>query len=137
MTYSFAAGGDAGGRFQINTVTGVISVSALGAATIDYETSVGHSYDVTVQATDGTLISTTQTFTIAVSNVAPTTPVDNDGGAGGSILEGSATGIAVGITGFSTDPASTTVTYSLTDDAGGRFQINGPSGVVSVGRAAA
>ena len=134
MTYSFAAGGDAGGRFQINTSTGVISVSALGASTIDYETSgVGHSYDVTVQATDGTLLSTTQTFTIAVSNVAPTQPVDNDGGAGGSILEGSATGTVVGVTGFSTDPANTTITYSLTDDAGGRFQINGSSGIVSVG----
>src|SRR5205814_6035784 len=113
LTYSFSLTGGAGGRFPIDSTTGAISVSAFGAANIDYETSVGHSYDVTVQATDGTLTSATKTFTIGVTNVAPTTPVDSDAASGGTIQEGSATGAVVGITASSTDPAGTTVSYTL------------------------
>jgi|GEM_PF-3000612 len=138
LTYAFAAGGDAGGRFQINSVTGVVSVSAAGAATIDYETAGGgtHNYSITVQASDGTLVSSTQNFTIGVTNVAPTAPVDSNGASGGTIQEGSATGTLVGITAASTDPGGTAIVYSLTDDAGGRFQINASSGVVSAGPSA-
>src|SRR5436190_5914854 len=36
-------------------------------------------------------------FTIAVTDVAPTTPTDSDGATGGSISEGASTGDAVGI----------------------------------------
>jgi len=127
---------DAGGRFQINSATGAISVSAAGASTIDYETAPGHAYSVTVEAFDGTLASTTQTFTIGVTNAAPSTPVDSDatadnGAISGSIQEGLANGTAVGITAHSTDPAGTAIKYTLTDNAGGRFTIDQSSGVVT------
>ena len=57
---------------------------------------------------------------------------DNDGSAN-SVIEGSAFGTAVGITALATDgDASDTVTYSLTDDAGGRFAIDANSGIVTV-----
>src|SRR5205085_1450750 len=103
--------------------------SAAGATTIDYETAPGHAYSITVQASDGTDVSTTQTFSIAVANANPSTPTVNDGATGGTIQEG-ATG-AVGITALSTDPAGTAIVYSLTDSAGDRFAIDPGTGVVS------
>ena len=62
VTYSLTD--NAGGRFQINATTGVVTV----AAALDYETAPGHAYNVTVQATDGILTSS-QTFAIGVGNV--------------------------------------------------------------------
>ena len=49
-----------------------------------------------------------------------------------TVVEGAANGTAVGITGHAVDGSVQTVTYSLTDNAGGRFQINGSSGIVTV-----
>ena len=89
------------------------------------------SHNITVQASDGTLTSS-QTFTIAVSDVAPATPTDSNGATGDSVAEGAANGTAVGITATAADVNGGTVTYSLTDDAGGRFAINATTGVVTV-----
>src|SRR5436190_1992165 len=51
-----------------------------------------------------------------------------------AVNENAATRTVVGITALASDADATTngVTYSLTDDAGGRFQINATTGVVSV-----
>ena len=62
VTYSLSD--SAGGRFQINATTGVVTV----AAALDFETAPGHAYNITVQATDG-ILTTSQTFTIGVGNV--------------------------------------------------------------------
>ena len=49
------------------------------------------------------------------------------------MLENAANGTTVGITALATDPDGTnTVTYSLDDDAGGRFAIDATTGVVTV-----
>src|SRR6266436_3523466 len=66
---------------------------------------------------------------------APSTPTDSDGATGGSISEGAATGDAVGITAASTDIHGGTVTFTLSDNAGGRFAIDGSTGVVTVANA--
>ena len=50
-TYSFATDRDAGGRFKIDSSTGVVSVSAAGATGIDFEGS-GGSYASPCRATD-------------------------------------------------------------------------------------
>src|SRR5687767_10520025 len=63
--------------------------------------------------------------------LAATVPVDSDPAAD-AVLEGAAAGAPVGITASSTDPAGTGVTYSLADDAGGRFAIDATTGVVRV-----
>ena len=51
-----------------------------------------------------------------------------------TVAENAAIGTAVGITAFASDADATTngVTYSLSDDAGGRFAINPTTGVVTV-----
>ncbi|MDB5516978.1 MAG: hypothetical protein JWQ17_3736, partial [Tardiphaga sp.] len=125
VTYSL--GDNAGGRFAINATTGVVTVA--NASLLDFETATSHK--ITVVASDGTLTSS-QDFTIAVTDVAPTAPADGDGVTGGSVSEGAVRGDAVGITASSSDIHGGTVTYSLTDDAGGRFTIDGSTGVVTV-----
>ena len=132
VTYSLT--NDAGGRFQIDSSTGIVTVTALGATTIDYEFAPGHAYTVTVAATDNQSSATTQDFVIDVTDVAPSAPVDTDGAVGGSVSEGASNGDAVGITASSTDVNGPAVTYSLLDSAGGRFQIDA-AGVVTVANA--
>jgi VCBS repeat-containing protein len=125
VTYSL--GDDAGGRFTIDPATGVVTVA--NASLLDYESATSHQ--ITVVASDGTLTSS-QDFTIALTNVAPTAPTDADGVSGGSVSEGAVNGATVGIHAASTDIHGGTVTYSLTDDANGRFAINSSTGVVTV-----
>ena len=55
---------DAGGRFAIDTNTGVVTVA--NGALLDFETATSHQ--ITVQASDGTLTAT-QAFTIAITDV--------------------------------------------------------------------
>ena len=128
VTYSLT-GDTSGGGFTINATTGVVTVA--DGTKIDYESAAGHAYTITAQASDGTLTSS-QTFTIAVTDVAPSTPVDSDG-ATNSVAEGAANGTTVGITASSTDVTAGTVTYSLIGDtSGGGFTINAATGVVTV-----
>ena len=71
---------------------------------------------------------------VSVSNVndQPVLLVDSNVAAN-SVAENAATGTVVGITALGSDAdAGTSVTYSLTDNAGGRFTINATTGVVTV-----
>src|SRR6202012_2606779 len=89
------------------------------------------SYTITVKADDG-VANTSQSFTIAVTDVAPSTPVDSDA-TPNRAAEGAAAGTHVGITASSTDVNGPAVTYSLTGDtSGGGFTINATTGVVTV-----
>src|SRR5205823_9652088 len=65
---------DAGGRFAINGSTGVVTVA--NGSLLDYESAPGHQYSITVVASDGTLTSS-QSFTIGVTDVAPSQPTDS------------------------------------------------------------
>ncbi len=124
LTYSLTD--DAGERFTINASTGVVTVA--DASLLNYEAATSHS--ITMQVTDGTTPKT-KTFSIAVTNVAPSSPTDANAAAN-EIAEGSANGTAVGITASAADPHGGTVTYSLSDDAGGRFTIGSSTGIVTV-----
>ena len=105
VTYSLT-GDTSGGGFTINAATGVVTVA--DSTKIDYETAPGHAYSVTAQASDGTLTSS-QTFTIGVTDVAPSTPVDGDAAAN-TVAEGAANGSTVGVTASSTDVNGPAVT---------------------------
>src|SRR6185369_1940451 len=96
---------------------------------LNYEDAASHT--ITIEVSDGAGGTSTQSFTIGVTNVNPTTPTDNDPAAN-SVAEGAANGTVVGITGLSTDPNGPAVSYSLTDNAGGRFAIDAATGVVTV-----
>jgi T1SS-143 domain-containing protein len=126
-TVAYSLTDNAGGRFAINSSTGVVTVA--NASLIDYESATSHT--ITVQASDGKGLSSTQTFTINVTNVAPSGLADSDG-ATNTVAEGAANGTAVGLTANATDVNGGTVTYSLSDNAGGRFAIDSTTGVVTV-----
>ena len=130
ITYSLTAD-FSGGGFQINASTGVVTVA--NPHQIDFEASAGHGYSITVQANDG-IFATSQSFTIGVSDVAPSAPTDANGAAN-TVAEGAANGTAVGVTANSTDVHGGTVTYSIApggDSSGGGFTVNATTGVVTV-----
>lgn len=90
-----------------------------------------NAYEVELTADDGNGRTTTHAVTVFVTNVAPTAPLDADGEQN-TVAEGATAGAAVGVTAASTDPLGPAVTYSLTNDAGGRFAIDAATGLVSV-----
>lgn len=130
ITYTLV--NDAGGRFAIDAATGVVTV--VDASLLDFDTSTSHQ--ITVHASDGTASATADTvFTIDVTNAAPTAPIDADA-AVNTVSEGAANGALVGVTASAIEAKTGGVTYSLSDSAGGRFAIDGATGVVSVADAA-
>jgi hypothetical protein len=134
LTYAIIAG-NTDGAFAINSATGQLTVVNSGA--LNFE--VTPSYSLTVQVTDnGTpAANSSATVTVNVTNVneAPGAVTDVNPAAN-TVPENSATGTSVGITASATDPDGTTLTYSLTNDAGGRFAINASTGVVTVANGA-
>ncbi|MFO1389176.1 retention module-containing protein, partial [Cellvibrio sp.] len=132
VTYSLTD--NAGGRFAINATTGVITVA--NGALLDYESATSHTVTVKAVSSDGS--ETTGDFTIAVTNTNDNPVVLSDSNAAlNTVAEGAATGSLVGVTALGTDAdAGTTVTYSLTDNAGGRFAINATTGVITVANGA-
>ncbi|HSW25445.1 MAG TPA: cadherin domain-containing protein, partial [Burkholderiaceae bacterium] len=128
---SYSLANNAGGRFAIDSATGVVTV--LDATLLNYESATSHSITVHAQDASGTSSADTS-FTIAVSNVAPGVPTDSNATAN-SVSEGAGNGAAVGVTASSSDIHGGTVSYSLTDSAGGRFAIDSATGVVTVANA--
>ena len=131
-TVSYSLTDDAGGRFTIDPTSGVITVA--DTSLLDYETATSHTVTVQATSTDGSTNS--QTFTVNLTDdtsEASVSAVSDDDAAANSISESATNGTAVGITALATDADATdTVTYSLTDDAGGRFAIDANSGVITV-----
>lgn len=130
ITYSITAG-NTGGAFAINPATGQITVNS--SAVLNRESI--SSFTLTVQASDGTLTDTA-TITINLNDVDEFDVgaiTDTNGGIN-SVNENATAGTLVGITASASDADATinTITYSLTDNAGGRFQIDGSTGVVTV-----
>ena len=69
---------------------------------------------------------------IAVTNVNEGPGAVSDANAGtNTVAENAANGTVVGVTASATDPEGDAVTYSLVDNAGGRFAINATTGVVT------
>src|SRR6202008_466352 len=129
VTYSLTD--SAGGKFAIDASTGEGTV---GGA-IDREAD-GASLGIVVRATSADGSHADQAFTIAINDVnefSVSTPVDNDN-ATNAVSENATVGTVVGITAFASDADATTntVTYSLTDSAGGKFAIDASTGEVTV-----
>ncbi|WP_337842696.1 Ig-like domain-containing protein [Rheinheimera sp.] len=93
-------------------------------------TSIRDNGGTSNSGVDTTALSIAATVTVSAVNDAPSTPTDANV-ASNTVAENAANGTTVGITASSTDPDSS-VSYSLTDDAGGRFAIDSSTGVVTV-----
>ena len=128
-TITYSLDDNAGGRFAIHATTGVVTVNAA----LDYETATSHSVTIRATSSDGSF--STQSFSIAVTDVNESgiTAISDTDGAADYVLENAANGTTVGLTAFADDPDGTdTVSYSLDDNAGGRFAIHATTGVVTV-----
>jgi hypothetical protein len=130
VTYSLDD--DAGGRFAINSSTGVVTVA--NGSLLDREAAASHSIVARATSEDGT--TATREFTIAVGDVNefPIGPISDLNTSDNLLLESAPEGTLAGITARASDPDATnnTVRYSLDDSAGGRFVIDENTGVVSV-----
>lgn len=138
LTYSITGGADKD-LFNIDAATGALTFKTAPNREAPTDADGNNSYEVTVQVSDGKGGVDTQTLTIGVNDVnefAVTTPVDVNGNAN-VVDENAAAGTLVGITVNASDADATnnTVTYSLVDDAGGRFTIDAAGVVKTTGAA--
>ena len=131
-TISYSLLNSAGGRFAIDPTTGAVTVNA----SLDYETGTSHTIQVQALSTDGS--SNVRNFTIAVTDVNEhaTTAISDNDITGETLAENTAVGSTVGVTAFADDLDGTdTISYSLLNDAVGRFIIDPTSGVVTLAQA--
>ncbi|MGM8061650.1 Ig-like domain-containing protein [Vogesella indigofera] len=93
ITYTLSD--DAGGRFAIDSSTGIVTV----AGVLDYETATSHSITVLATSADGS--SNSQSFSIDIGNVAPAaavaiTAITNDSGIVGDFITNDTTLVVSG-----------------------------------------
>lgn len=87
--------------------------------------SVGASI-YTLAGSNGTQQSVLYQLAVGLPALTDANPAVN------TVVQGAAAGTAVGLTAYTTDPSGQAITYSLLNNAGGRFAINATTGVVSV-----
>ena len=128
ITYSLTSNPD--GLFDIDANSGVVTT----AAAINREVH-GATRSITVEAasSDGSVAS--QSFNIAIIDVDEfdvTVPTDSDT-ATNEVTENVSIGTTVGVTAdaFDLDATNNTITYSLTSNPDGLFDIDANSGVVT------
>ncbi|WP_028023252.1 cadherin domain-containing protein [Enterovibrio calviensis] len=129
-TVSYSLSDDSGGLFKIDATTGVVTV----AGALNYETATQHTITVVGTSTDGS--TSNQSYTISLNDDKSeftASAVTDTNAAADSVSESASVGDSVGVTFNSVDgDGSDTVTYSLTDSAGGLFAVNATTGEVTV-----
>jgi len=130
ITYSLINNG--GGRFTIDGATGVVSVGDGGL--IDREAAAWHDITVLATSADGSMSEATFRINVGDLDEFDTGAVLDTDATANSVVENAAIGTAVGLNGFAFDADATTneISYSLVNDAAGRFAINASTGVVTV-----
>ncbi|GKS68322.1 hypothetical protein W03_03260 [Nitrosomonas sp. PY1] len=125
-TLSYTLTNTAGGRFAINSSTGEITVA--NGTLLDYETATSH--DITVRITDSGGLTYDKVFTINLTDINEA-PTDLNL-TGNTVAENATNGTPVGMI-AGTDPDNgDTLSYTLTNTAGGRFAINSSTGEITV-----
>ncbi len=114
---------------MIDSVSGVVSLSS-----VDREAA--STYQIVIRATSSDSSFTTLTTSIAIGDYneyAVSSMIDTDSGLN-AVDENAVIGTSVGVTlyAFDGDATFNTVTYSLVDNAGGRFAINTNTGLITV-----
>ncbi len=129
LTYSISGGADAT-KFAINSSTGALSFVAAPNYEVPTDNGANNVYNVTVQVSDGNGGTDTQALAVTVTNVNES-PTDLSLSAS-TVAENAANGTVVGtVTGSDVD-AGDTKSYTLTNNAGGRFAINRTTGALTV-----
>jgi serralysin len=132
LTYSIAGGADAA-RFSINATTGALSFNAAPDYEAPADANGDNVYDVTVQASDGTLTDT-QAIAVTVTPVNEQAPVITSDGGGATATVSVAENATAVTTVTATDgdlPAQTLI-YSIVGGADAAlFSINATTGALS------
>ncbi|HVJ67155.1 MAG TPA: cadherin domain-containing protein, partial [Caulifigura sp.] len=130
FTYSLVSGSGSDDNASFQIVDGELRTTA------SFNFEAQSSYSIRVRTTDEHGGWCEQVLVISVNDVdefdvSPPADVDN---VANVVAENAANGTAVGVTASAIDEDGTTntVTYSLSDDAGGRFTIDQTTGVVTV-----
>ncbi len=129
-THAFELIDDAGGRFQINANTGLVTVA--DGSGLDYEAASEHA--ISVRVTDSAGNERVESFVVGVTNVNEA--ITDMSFSGGSLTENAAPGTFVGRAAATDTDRDSTHTFALTDDAGGKFVIDPHTGVVTVAEGA-
>ncbi len=132
ITYSLVD--NDGGRFAVNSMTGEVTV----AGAINREAD-GTTRSIIVRATSADSSFTEETFQIQIVDADEfdvSTPTDTNAATNG-VDENVAIGTTVGVTAnaFDLDATTNTITYSLTSNPDGLFQIDASTGVVTTAAA--
>ena len=129
QTYSLTS--NPGDLFSIDPNTGVVT---LKFSDLDYQKLLHIKLLLPLPIIRGTFLREILPSTFNV-NEAITLVSDSNSGTN-EVPENSAENALTGVTVNAIDPDGTTVTYALTDDAGGRFKIDAKTGVLSVANSA-
>ncbi|MBU0480775.1 MAG: VCBS domain-containing protein [Proteobacteria bacterium] len=142
ITYTLVGGGPTDGTnplFRIDSATGEISLTAAGAAYIDYESGTT-SYTLDVQAFDGVNVSNIETITVNLTPVNDNAPVLTVDNTSVNLAENAVAGVIAGADADANDGDTPmdTVTFSLfgtvpTDGSGNAlFAIDNSTGEISL-----
>jgi VCBS repeat-containing protein len=125
LTYSIVGGADAS-KFTINSGTGALSFAGAPNYEAPTDANADNVYDVTVQASDGSLVDT-KAIAVTVTNVNEAPTITSSSAA--SVVENTMSVTTL----TATDPdAGTTLTYSIVGGAdASKFTINGSTGELS------
>ena len=100
---------------------------------LDYETATSHTVYIKATSADGSTSQQSFTVNLTDANESGVGAISDTDASGNNVDENATVGTVVGVTAFATDPDGTdTVTYSLSNDAGGLFAIDPNTGVVTV-----
>jgi hypothetical protein len=128
LTYSFAPGGDAGGRFAIDAITGDVTV--IRGDLIDFEASNSQLLIVRVSDQDGLSLDRPIVISVTDANDAPVI-TSNGGGSSAAITLGEGARTITTVTATDED-AGSVISYSIVGGAdAAAFQIDSVTGLVS------
>jgi hypothetical protein len=133
-TFSISGGAD-GANFAIDSTTGALTFATNPDFENPADSDADNLYVVQVRADDGRGGFALQTITVTITpvNEFDVSSISDTDAAADQVAENSAVGTPVGLTAFADDAdIPDTVSYSLDDDAGGRFAIDAATGVVTV-----
>ncbi len=132
LVYSIAGGADAA-RFSIDSSTGVLSFVTAPDYESPADTNADNVYQVTVQASDGSL-ATTQALSIAVTPVNDNTPVitSNGGGSAAALTVAENTTAITTVQASDADQPAQAMVYSIVGGAdAARLSIDSSTGLLS------
>ncbi len=125
LTYSLAD--DAGGLFVIDDSTGEIKLASGGLPGLD----LAAQHDIVVEVTDAAGAAYQESFTLDLASLNEG-PSDLVMSSGGAIAEDAVQGAVVGQVDAVDPDAGDSFTFSLIDDAAGRFAIDAGTGEITV-----